>query len=95
MDGGQKTSDQANYKGQLAFTVRGERRLMRIVRMQRSQTLAQITIQRESVQSVNGLCNPRFTVGVSEAIDLRECHCSMLAIELHVLSAQESTETGV
>lgn len=45
MDGGKKTSDRANCKGQLALTVRGERRLRRIVRSQRSQTLAQITTQ--------------------------------------------------
>ncbi|GFX20184.1 HTH_Tnp_Tc3_2 domain-containing protein [Trichonephila clavipes] len=42
MYGGQKTSDRANCKGQLAFTVRGERRHRRIVR---SQTLARITTQ--------------------------------------------------
>ncbi|GFX77285.1 uncharacterized protein TNCV_5064141 [Trichonephila clavipes] len=34
MDGGQKTSDRANCKGQLALTVRGDRRLRRIVRSQ-------------------------------------------------------------
>ncbi|GFU41291.1 HTH_Tnp_Tc3_2 domain-containing protein [Trichonephila clavipes] len=45
MDDGQKTSDQANCKGQLALAVRGERRLGRIVHSQRSQTLAQITNQ--------------------------------------------------
>ncbi|GFU48107.1 HTH_Tnp_Tc3_2 domain-containing protein [Trichonephila clavipes] len=45
MDGGQETSDRAICKGQLALTVRGERRLKRIVRNQRSQTLAQITTQ--------------------------------------------------
>ncbi|GFX06122.1 HTH_Tnp_Tc3_2 domain-containing protein [Trichonephila clavipes] len=45
IDGGQKTSDQANYKGQLALTVRGERRLRGIVRSQRTQTLAQFTTQ--------------------------------------------------
>ncbi|GFX58908.1 HTH_Tnp_Tc3_2 domain-containing protein [Trichonephila clavipes] len=44
-DGGQKTSDRANCKGQLALTERGEGRLRRIVRSQRSQTLAQITTQ--------------------------------------------------
>ncbi|GFX56197.1 HTH_Tnp_Tc3_2 domain-containing protein [Trichonephila clavipes] len=31
MDGGQKTSDRENCKGQLALTVRGERRLRHIV----------------------------------------------------------------
>ncbi|GFV82146.1 HTH_Tnp_Tc3_2 domain-containing protein [Trichonephila clavipes] len=38
-----KISDRANYQGQLVLTVHGERRLRRIVRSQRSQTLAQIT----------------------------------------------------
>ncbi|GFX99619.1 hypothetical protein TNCV_5026721 [Trichonephila clavipes] len=45
MDGGQKTSDRANCKGQLVLTVRGERRLRRIVRSQQSTTVAQITTQ--------------------------------------------------
>ncbi|PRD21338.1 UNVERIFIED_CONTAM: hypothetical protein NCL1_51997 [Trichonephila clavipes] len=45
MDGGQKSSDRANFKGQLAFTVHCERRLRRIVHSQRSQALAQITLQ--------------------------------------------------
>ncbi|PRD26942.1 UNVERIFIED_CONTAM: hypothetical protein NCL1_36709 [Trichonephila clavipes] len=45
MDGGQKTRDQTNYKGQLALTVCGERRLRHIVRSQGSQTLGQITTQ--------------------------------------------------
>ncbi|GBL86930.1 hypothetical protein AVEN_172034-1 [Araneus ventricosus] len=44
-DGGKKTSDQANYKVQLALNERGLRRLSRIVRSQKNQTLAQITIQ--------------------------------------------------
>ncbi|GFW54355.1 mariner Mos1 transposase [Trichonephila clavipes] len=44
-DGGQKNSNRANCKGQLALTVRREKRLRRIVGSQRSQTLAQITIQ--------------------------------------------------
>ncbi|GFV65793.1 HTH_Tnp_Tc3_2 domain-containing protein [Trichonephila clavipes] len=43
MDGGQKTSDRANCKGQLAL--RSERRLRRIVRSRRSQALAPITTQ--------------------------------------------------
>jgi len=42
---GKKTSERANCRGQSALTVRGERRLRRIVRSQRSQTLAQITTQ--------------------------------------------------
>ncbi|GFV13614.1 HTH_Tnp_Tc3_2 domain-containing protein [Trichonephila clavipes] len=40
-----KNSDRENCKGLLALTVRGERRLRRIMRSQRSQTLAQITTQ--------------------------------------------------
>ncbi|GFV86407.1 uncharacterized protein TNCV_1469691 [Trichonephila clavipes] len=40
------------------------------------------------VQSVNGLYNARFTIWVSGAVDLREYHCSMLAIGLHVLPGQ-------
>ncbi|GFU17575.1 HTH_Tnp_Tc3_2 domain-containing protein [Trichonephila clavipes] len=43
MDGGQKTSDRANCKGQLVLTVRGERKLRRIVPNLRSQTLTQTT----------------------------------------------------
>ncbi|GBM24225.1 hypothetical protein AVEN_22563-1 [Araneus ventricosus] len=42
MDGGGKTNDRANCKGQLALNERGARRLNRIVR---SQTLAQLTTQ--------------------------------------------------
>ncbi|GFV34904.1 HTH_Tnp_Tc3_2 domain-containing protein [Trichonephila clavipes] len=42
---GQKTSDWASCKRQLALRVRGERRLRSIVRSQRSQKLAQIFIQ--------------------------------------------------
>ncbi|GFW93940.1 HTH_Tnp_Tc3_2 domain-containing protein [Trichonephila clavipes] len=40
-----KSYDRTNHKKQLAFTVHGERRLRRIVPSQRSQTLAQMTIQ--------------------------------------------------
>ncbi|GFV91664.1 HTH_Tnp_Tc3_2 domain-containing protein [Trichonephila clavipes] len=43
VDGEQKASDRENCKEQLALTARGEKRLWRIVRSQRSQTLAQIT----------------------------------------------------
>ncbi|GBO18417.1 hypothetical protein AVEN_216841-1 [Araneus ventricosus] len=43
--GGQKISNRANCKGQLALNEHGVRRLSRIVRSQRSQTLAQITTQ--------------------------------------------------
>ncbi|PRD34917.1 UNVERIFIED_CONTAM: hypothetical protein NCL1_13130 [Trichonephila clavipes] len=45
MDSGQKTSNRANCKGQLALIVRGKIGLRRIVRNQRSQTLARITTQ--------------------------------------------------
>ncbi|GFT82124.1 HTH_Tnp_Tc3_2 domain-containing protein [Trichonephila clavipes] len=45
MDGEQKTRDRANCKEQLALEVSGEKRLRRIVRSQRGQTLAHITTQ--------------------------------------------------
>ncbi|GFX56420.1 HTH_Tnp_Tc3_2 domain-containing protein [Trichonephila clavipes] len=45
MDCGQKASDRANCKGQLALTVYGGRRPRRIIVSQRSKTLAQITTQ--------------------------------------------------
>ncbi|GFX45053.1 uncharacterized protein TNCV_3431021 [Trichonephila clavipes] len=45
MDGGQKTSDRTNCKGQLALTVRGERLLRHIMYCQRSKISAQITTQ--------------------------------------------------
>ncbi|GFY16875.1 HTH_Tnp_Tc3_2 domain-containing protein [Trichonephila clavipes] len=62
MDGGQKSSDRANCKGQLPLTVCSERRLRRIVRGQQSQTLAPITSQRTvSKRTVQ----VRFTVRVS------------------------------
>ncbi|GFU77128.1 HTH_Tnp_Tc3_2 domain-containing protein [Trichonephila clavipes] len=44
-EGGQKTSDRANSKRQLALTLRYEIRLKRIVRSQRSQILAQSSTQ--------------------------------------------------
>ncbi|GFU90178.1 hypothetical protein TNCV_3873821 [Trichonephila clavipes] len=47
------------------------------------------------VQSMNELCNTRFTVWVLRAFDLREYHSSKVAIRLHVLPVQESTKTGV
>ncbi|GFW77036.1 uncharacterized protein TNCV_2724661 [Trichonephila clavipes] len=93
-----KTSDRANCKGQLSLTVRGKRRLRRIVSSQRSQTLAQITTNLNdsaSFQSLNVLCNARFTVWVSGVADLRKYHCSMLAIGLHVLSGKEITKIGM
>ncbi|GFT95426.1 hypothetical protein TNCV_3326891 [Trichonephila clavipes] len=91
MDNGQKTSDRANCKGQLILTLRGERRLRRVVCRQQSQTLAQITTQlNEDACHSTGV-----TVWVSGTIDLREYYCSILTIRLHVLPGQESTETGV
>ncbi|GFV01826.1 transposable element Tcb2 transposase [Trichonephila clavipes] len=42
------------------------------------------------IQSVSGLCNARFTVWVSGAVDVREYHCSMLTIGLHVLLGKTS-----
>ncbi|GFW06005.1 HTH_Tnp_Tc3_2 domain-containing protein [Trichonephila clavipes] len=87
MDGGQKTTCRANCKGQLTLIMRGERRLSRIVRSQRNQTVAQITTQlndgaSRTVRKRNVHRNGMFTVWVSGAIDFREYHCSMLAIGL-------------
>ncbi|GFX49329.1 uncharacterized protein TNCV_3334471 [Trichonephila clavipes] len=45
MNGGQKTRELSNWKGHLALTVCGERRVSRIVHSQQSQALAQITTQ--------------------------------------------------
>ncbi|GFW93781.1 HTH_Tnp_Tc3_2 domain-containing protein [Trichonephila clavipes] len=99
MDSGQKSSDRANCKGQLAFTVHCERRLRRIVHSQRSQALAQITLQLNvgAGRTVNKRTAQRSLnlMGFGGAVDLREYHCSMLAISLHVLPGQKSTETGV
>ncbi|GFV82721.1 hypothetical protein TNCV_4146891 [Trichonephila clavipes] len=50
------------------------------------------------IQLGNGLYTARFlvllAVWVSEVVDLREFHCSIFAIGLHVLPGKESTETG-
>ncbi|GFT20934.1 hypothetical protein TNCV_3130881 [Trichonephila clavipes] len=43
------------------------------------------------VQSINGLCDARFTVWISGAVDLRQYNCSMLSIGLHVLPGQSVT----
>ncbi|GFX69564.1 hypothetical protein TNCV_1769331 [Trichonephila clavipes] len=78
MDGGQKSNDRANCKRQLTLKVRGERRLRGIVRSQKNQTIAQLTIQLNDCASsivIHGLCNTRFTVWVSGADDLPEYHC--------------------
>ncbi|GFT25186.1 HTH_Tnp_Tc3_2 domain-containing protein [Trichonephila clavipes] len=64
-DGGQKTSDRANCKGQSALTVRGKRRLKYIVRSQRSQTLAQIITQLND--------------GISRTVSKRKSYCATLA----------------
>ncbi|GFV53502.1 HTH_Tnp_Tc3_2 domain-containing protein [Trichonephila clavipes] len=45
MDDGQKNSDRANCKGQLALKESDESRLRRVVRSQKNQTLALITTQ--------------------------------------------------
>ncbi|GFW70797.1 hypothetical protein TNCV_4148451 [Trichonephila clavipes] len=47
------------------------------------------------VQSVNRLRNACFTIWISGGVDLQEYHCSILAIGLHALPGQDSTETGV
>ncbi|GFS61954.1 uncharacterized protein TNCV_2592471 [Trichonephila clavipes] len=99
VDYGQKISNWANCKGQLASTVHGERRLRRIVRSQGCQTLAQITTQlnegasrivtKRTVQ--RSLRRMRF----GSLQSTQEYHCSMLTIGLHFLPGQDSTETGV
>ncbi|GFS97505.1 HTH_Tnp_Tc3_2 domain-containing protein [Trichonephila clavipes] len=63
MDGGLKTRDRANCKGQLALSVHGERRFRRIARSQRRQLLAQITTQ--------------FNDGVSHTVSKRTVQCSL------------------
>ncbi|GFX29666.1 uncharacterized protein TNCV_2750001 [Trichonephila clavipes] len=98
MNGEQKTSNQANCKGQLALTVRGERWLRHIVCSQRSQTLAQITTQLSYDASYTV---SKWTVQCSllymgfGSRQLREYYCSMLTIGLHILPAQKNTKTEV
>ncbi|GFX14916.1 DUF4817 domain-containing protein [Trichonephila clavipes] len=67
MDGGQKTSDRANWKELLALTVRSERRLRRIVSSQRNQTLARIITRLNGGASRSQL---RIWHQAHEAIDL-------------------------
>ncbi|GFU05476.1 uncharacterized protein TNCV_3291181 [Trichonephila clavipes] len=98
MNGELKTRDRANCKGQLALSVRGERRFRRIARSQRSQLLAQVatqfndgasrTVSKWTVQYSlhcmgTGSCRPP------------ENHCSILAFRLQVFPGQESTDTVV
>ncbi|GFV41256.1 HTH_Tnp_Tc3_2 domain-containing protein [Trichonephila clavipes] len=98
MDGGQKTSYRTNCRGTLTLKVRSERRLIRIVRSQRSQILAQITTQLNDGASRTvskwivqlsrhcvGFGNPRPT----RVPLLNARH------RAHVLPAQENTDTGV
>ncbi|GFT67305.1 HTH_Tnp_Tc3_2 domain-containing protein [Trichonephila clavipes] len=49
MEGGQKARDREICKGKLALILRGKRRLKRIARSQRCQSLAQITTQLNDV----------------------------------------------
>ncbi|GFX48064.1 hypothetical protein TNCV_4113991 [Trichonephila clavipes] len=44
------------------------------------------------VQLVNELCNARFTVWVSGAVDLREYRYSMFAVRPHVLPEQKRAQ---
>ncbi|GFU54596.1 uncharacterized protein TNCV_762121 [Trichonephila clavipes] len=92
------TSDRANCKGQLALPGRSERRLRRIERSQRSQTLAHTATQLND--------------GASRKVRKRTVQCSLTrmgfgsrrptrvplpnaTIRLHVLPGQKSSETGV
>ncbi|GFV80677.1 uncharacterized protein TNCV_4618391 [Trichonephila clavipes] len=79
-------------KGQLALRGCGERPLRRIVRSQRSQTLAQIT-----TQLIDGASHTVSKRTVQRSLHRMGfgSHCSMLAIGLHVLLGLESTEIGV
>ncbi|GFV43557.1 hypothetical protein TNCV_1690011 [Trichonephila clavipes] len=45
--------------------------------------------------SVNGLFNASFTVWVSGVIDVREYHCSMLIIGMHVLPGHHTASTNL
>ncbi|GFX83465.1 HTH_Tnp_Tc3_2 domain-containing protein [Trichonephila clavipes] len=93
IDGRQKTSNPANCKGQLASTVRGQRRLRRVVRSQHSQPLAHIitqlkycasrTVSKWTVQ----LSLHRMGFGSRRPLNDR--------FGLHVLLGQRSTETRV
>ncbi|GFT99627.1 hypothetical protein TNCV_115041 [Trichonephila clavipes] len=62
------------FKVDIVKSIPSERRLRRIVRIQRSQTLAYIITQLndDASRTVNGLCNARFTGWVSGAVDLQE-----------------------
>ncbi|GBN90862.1 hypothetical protein AVEN_52888-1 [Araneus ventricosus] len=97
-NGGEKTSDRAYCKGQLALNERGARRLSRIVHSQRSQTLAEITTQ---LNQGAGRTVSKRTVHRSPHLlgfgirRPKEYHCSMHAIGLHVLPGQENTESGL
>ncbi|GFS98446.1 HTH_Tnp_Tc3_2 domain-containing protein [Trichonephila clavipes] len=63
MDGGLKTRDRANCKGQLALSVHDERRFGSISRSQRSQLLARITTQ--------------FNDGACRTVSKRTVQCSL------------------
>ncbi|GFV40360.1 uncharacterized protein TNCV_4092241 [Trichonephila clavipes] len=87
MNGEQKTSDRANCKAQLALTVRGESRLMRIECVQRSQTLGQITTQLNNGAS-RTTSKRAVERSLLRAVNLRDYRCSIFAIGLHVLAGQ-------
>ncbi|GFU72537.1 HTH_Tnp_Tc3_2 domain-containing protein [Trichonephila clavipes] len=98
MDYGQKISDWANCKRQLALTVRGERRLRRIVRSQRRQTLAQIITQLKDGTSrkfrkwIEGLSLHRMGFGSRRLTRVPLLNVRRLTARL---TWQESTDTGV
>ncbi|GBO09663.1 hypothetical protein AVEN_79677-1 [Araneus ventricosus] len=92
---GKNTSDRTNCKGQLALNEPGVRRLSRIVRSQRNQTLAQITTQLNQGASRTVSKRTVQRSWASRAVDPGEYNCSMHAIGLHVLPGQENTENGL
>ncbi|GFV35662.1 HTH_Tnp_Tc3_2 domain-containing protein [Trichonephila clavipes] len=97
-DGGQKTSDRSNCRGQLVLKIRGEIRLKRIIRSQRSQTLAKITIQ------LNDGANRTVSKWTMQRLLHRMCFRSHRPTRVPLLNArlraarlawQKSTETEV
>ncbi|GFX09534.1 hypothetical protein TNCV_2029001 [Trichonephila clavipes] len=84
VDGGQKkTSDRLNCKGQLNLLARGRRRSGVLYVASKAKHKLKLPPNGMTVPvelSVNGLCNDRFTVWISGAIDLLEYHCSMLVL---------------
>lgn len=88
-------NSRANCKRQSDLHFRGSRWLSHIVHSQRSQTIAQTTIQlnQGACHIINkriNVHNTRFIVWSSRAVDSRQYHCSMY--ELYFLPGHENTE---